>query len=60
MKGITDAEVLYKMTKYYAPEHERALLWNDPDIGIRWPTEAPLLSDKDKAARRFSEAELFP
>jgi dTDP-4-dehydrorhamnose 3,5-epimerase len=58
--AVSDADVLYKMTAYHAPEHERLLLWNDPDIGIRWPSEAPLLSEKDTSATRFAEAELLP
>lgn len=44
------AEFLYKTTDYYAPQHERTLAWNDPDIGIVWPqVEQILLSDKDKS-----------
>lgn len=44
------AEFLYKTTDYYAPQHERTLAWNDPDIGIVWPdVEEILLSEKDKA-----------
>lgn len=58
--AITDADVVYKMTDFYAPEDERTLLWNDPEVGIRWPATAPLLSDKDRAGRRLAEAELFP
>lgn len=58
--AATDADVLYKMTAYYAPEHQRALLWNDAGIGIRWPAKAPLLSDKDRDAKRFEEADVFP
>lgn len=55
------AEFLYKTTDYYAPEYERAVRWNDPDIGIAWPLQgAPLLSAKDKAALSLSEAETFP
>lgn len=55
------AEVLYKATDYYAPEHERCLLWNDPEIGIAWPLEgAPVLSAKDAAAVRLRNAEVFP
>jgi dTDP-4-dehydrorhamnose 3,5-epimerase len=55
------AEFLYKTTDYYAPEHERCLLWNDPEIGIDWPLSAePLLSGKDKLGQLFSEAEVFP
>lgn len=54
------AEFLYKTTDYYAPEYERAIAWNDPDLGIRWPIEgAPLLSAKDQAARPLREAEVF-
>ncbi|MBL0713273.1 MAG: dTDP-4-dehydrorhamnose 3,5-epimerase [Desulfosarcina sp.] len=40
--------VVYKCTDYYAPDHERGILWSDPDIGIDWPIENPLLSAKDK------------
>lgn len=44
------AEVAYKVTDFYAPQHERTLLWNDPDIAIGWPLQGePILSDKDKA-----------
>ena len=55
------ADFLYKTTDYYAPEYERSLLWNDPDLGIDWqiPTE-PILSGKDKSALPLKEAELFP
>lgn len=49
------AEVVYKCTSIYAPEQEGSLLWNDPDIGIQWPVESPLLSAKDKDAPRLSE-----
>jgi dTDP-4-dehydrorhamnose 3,5-epimerase len=46
-----DTEVLYKVTDYYSPEHDRGLLWNDPALGIEWPVSAQeaVLSDKDKA-----------
>ena len=55
------AEVLYKTTDYYAPAHERCLLWNDPAIGIEWPTLAcpPVLSAKDQVGVPLSQAELF-
>jgi dTDP-4-dehydrorhamnose 3,5-epimerase len=53
------ADVLYKMTDYWAPEHERTVIWNDPDIGVRWPTSAPVLSSKDCAGARLADAELF-
>lgn len=55
------AEFLYKTTDYYAPAHERTLLWNDPQLAIDWPlgTHAPLLSAKDQAGLPLAQAELF-
>ena len=55
------AEFLYKTTDYWAPEHERSILWNDPDLAIDWHLAGatPLLSGKDQAAKPFREAELF-
>ncbi|MBS0017371.1 MAG: dTDP-4-dehydrorhamnose 3,5-epimerase [Arthrospira sp. SH-MAG29] len=55
------AEVLYKTTDYYAPQYERSLLWNDPDIAIEWPIESlePKLSEKDKNAHTLTNAEVF-
>ena len=54
------AEFLYKTTDYYAPAHERSLLWNDPVLDIRWPiNETPRLSDKDLRALDLSQAEVF-
>ena len=53
-------EFLYKATDYYAPEFERAVLWNDPDLAIAWPPAiAPLLSAKDASAPRLKDAELY-
>jgi dTDP-4-dehydrorhamnose 3,5-epimerase len=55
------AEVLYKTTDFYAPEHERSLAWDDPDLAIPWPLEgAPLLSAKDRDGTGLRVAELFP
>jgi dTDP-4-dehydrorhamnose 3,5-epimerase len=55
------AEFLYKTTDYYAPEHERTLLWNDPALGIDWPFEGePLLKPKDAAGAPLAQAETFP
>lgn len=54
------ADFLYKTTAYYAPSAEKAILWNDPDLGIAWPVtdQAPLLSAKDAAAPRLHEADV--
>ncbi len=55
------AEFLYLTTNYYAPEHDRAIIWNDLDLNIAWPLiSEPALSAKDKQARLFREADLFP
>jgi dTDP-4-dehydrorhamnose 3,5-epimerase len=54
------ADFLYKTTDYYAPAHERCIAWNDPSIGIDWPSgSTPLLSTKDQAGLPLSLAELF-
>ncbi len=56
------AEFLYKATDFYAPEWERTILWNDPQIGIDWPLvdgQPPLVSAKDAAGRPLSQAETF-
>jgi dTDP-4-dehydrorhamnose 3,5-epimerase len=57
------AEVAYKCTDFYFPQHERTLWWNDPELGIKWPLPAgatPTLSEKDRAGQRLCEAELYP
>lgn len=54
-------EVLYKATDYYAPEHERCVLWNDADIGIEWPLDGtPLVSEKDARGCPLKSVEPFP
>ena len=54
------AEVNYKVTDYWYPEHERSLLWNDPALGIQWPLGGtPFLAAKDANGKRLEEAELF-
>lgn len=53
-------EVVYKVTDYYSPDHERGILWNDPELGINWgvdPAEV-VLSDRDKKHPSFCDAEL--
>ena len=55
------AEVLYKTTDYYAPEHERTLAWNDRSVDVLWPFEGePMMSDKDRRGKPFAEAETYP
>jgi dTDP-4-dehydrorhamnose 3,5-epimerase len=55
------ADVLYKTTAYYAPDCDRAMRWDDPEIGIEWPLggQEPILSDRDRAAPPISHADLF-
>lgn len=54
------AEVFYKTTDYWHPEHERTILWNDADIGIEWPIDfEPLLSPKDSMGHGIANAELY-
>ena len=54
------ADFVYKTTEYYAPEHERALLWNDAALSIPWPLEGePVLSAKDKAGVSLAQAETY-
>lgn len=60
--ALEDAtDFLYKCTDFYAPEHDRAILWSDAQIGIEWPLHgaAPSLSAKDLAAPLLREAELY-
>ncbi len=56
------AELYYKCTDYYCPEHEHSLLWNDAEVGIDWPllNDTPLLSAKDSAALPLAEAPYYP
>jgi dTDP-4-dehydrorhamnose 3,5-epimerase len=54
------ADFLYKTTDYWAPKHERTILWNDPDLAIDWPLAGePILAAKDRAGKRLAEAEVF-
>lgn len=55
------AEFLYKTTDYYAPQHERCIAWNDPQLAIAWPDIGmpPLLSDKDQQGQLLASAQLF-
>lgn len=57
------ADFLYKASDYYAPEYERSILWNDPDLAIDWPLSdlsgEPILAAKDATAIRFKDAETY-
>lgn len=55
------AEFLYKSSDYYAPQWERCIIWNDPNIGIQWPLKGrlPILSPKDALGKSLNEAEVY-
>lgn len=56
-----NVEVVYKLSDFWAPQHERVIRWDDARIGIRWPSHgAPVLSERDAAAPSLAEAEVFP
>jgi dTDP-4-dehydrorhamnose 3,5-epimerase len=61
---LTDeVDFIYKCTDYYAPQHERAIRWDDPKVGVKWPLPlgtAPILSAKDAAAPLLAQAESYP
>jgi dTDP-4-dehydrorhamnose 3,5-epimerase len=50
-----EADFCYKCTDYYRPDDEGGLAWDDPDLGIAWPVEAPLLSEKDRHLPRLKD-----
>ena len=53
------AVFLYKVTDYYAPQHERTILWNDPALGVKWPVADPLVNAKDAAGLPFAKAQTY-
>jgi len=55
-----EADFMYACTEAYAPECEHSILWNDPDIGIDWGIEDPILSEKDGRAPRLADAAVLP
>lgn len=56
---VPNTEVVYKVDEYYSPEHDRGILWNDPDLNIDWPTSRAVISDKDQMHPVLKDAELF-
>lgn len=54
---VSNTEVLYKVDELYSPEHDRGIAWDDPALGIDWPTLKPVLSDKDANHPRLADAE---
>ena len=54
------ADVIYKVTDYWAPEMEQVIRWDDPDIGIDWPITDPILVDKDRDAPTLAETAILP
>lgn len=54
------AEFSYKTTDFYAPSYERTIIWNDPDLGIEWPSVSPMIiSEKDRSGSTFAQAEVY-
>ncbi len=52
-----ESEVIYKVSNLYSPEHEAGIIWNDPEIGIKWPWDNPILSERDKTWPSLKEAD---
>lgn len=55
---VPNTQVLYKVDEYYSPQNDRGILWNDPALGIDWPTSNPTLSDKDQRHPLLKDAEM--
>lgn len=53
-----DVEFLYKADAYYSPEHDRSIRWDDPELGITWGIEHPIMSEKDAKAPRLKESDI--
>lgn len=53
-----NTKVMYWVTSEYSPQHERGIIWNDPSIGIKWPSITPILSEKDLEFKRLEEADI--
>lgn len=53
-----NVEVLYKVDEYYSPDNDKGIRWNDPDINVEWPTNNPILSDKDQKQPFLAQADI--
>ncbi|MDQ0218898.1 dTDP-4-dehydrorhamnose 3,5-epimerase [Peribacillus cavernae] len=55
---VKNTQILYKVDEFYSPEQDRGILWNDPLLGITWPTSTPILSVKDQSQPLLEDAEI--
>lgn len=55
---VPNTEVLYKVDQFYSPQHDRGIVWNDPDLAIPWPTASPIVSEKDGKLPLLRDAQL--
>jgi dTDP-4-dehydrorhamnose 3,5-epimerase len=53
---VENTEIAYKVDQYYSPDHDEGFAWDDPEVGIEWPTSSPILSEKDKMQPRLKDA----
>lgn len=55
---VPNTEFVYKVDEYYSPEHDRGIVWNDPELGIDWPVGKPILSEKDGKLPLLKDADI--
>lgn len=55
---VKNTQILYKVDEFYSAEHDRGIRWNDPELGVIWPTSNPVLSDKDRNQPLLKKAEI--
>ncbi|GIP31272.1 dTDP-4-dehydrorhamnose 3,5-epimerase [Paenibacillus sp. J2TS4] len=54
---VSHTQVMYKVDQFYSAEHDRGIVWNDPELGVEWPVSSPILSEKDKNQPSLKQAE---